>query len=61
MIPLIGYMVGAYILTKMFSLVLKKNSEESIITVVFAIITMVIVGIVMYLLFTTEIELSRFL
>lgn len=43
MIQIIGLMVGAYIVTRMVSLLLrKKDGEESIVTRVFAVITVIV-------------------
>jgi len=61
MIPAIGYMVGAYIITRMFSLLLKnKEGKESVITIAFAIITILIAGFCMYVLFTGELNMADF-
>ena len=40
MIPDIGFMIGCYIITKMFSLI--NREEEAVITKIFSIITMLI-------------------
>jgi hypothetical protein len=42
MIPDIGVMIGAYIFTKMFSLLTRKESKESVATKIFAVITILI-------------------
>lgn len=43
MIQIIGLMVGTYIVTRMISLLLgKKDGDESIVTRVFAVITVIV-------------------
>lgn len=59
MIPLIGLMVGAYIITKMLSLVIDKPKETNIVTVVFAIATILISLYVIYSLLTSGSELAQ--
>jgi len=59
MIPAIGYMVAFYIITKMFSLILKKDAaKESAITIVFAGITILVAIYGIYVLITSEFSLS---
>ena len=60
MIQAIGFMVGFYVITRMFSLLLKnKDGKESIITLVFAGITILVAFYGLYELFTAGVELSN--
>jgi biotin transporter BioY len=57
MIPAIGYMVAFYIITRMLSLLLgKKDGKESIVTILFAAITILVALLGIYVLFTGEIS-----
>jgi hypothetical protein len=60
MIPTIGIMVGLYIITRMLSLLLKnKEGKESIVTGVFAGITILFTLYSIYSLFTSGVDLSQ--
>jgi len=60
MIPTIGIMVGLYIITRMLSLLLKnKDGKESIVTGVFAGITILVTLYSIYSLYTSGIDLSQ--
>lgn len=62
MIPAIGYMIGFYIITRMLSLILRKNDvKESAVTIVFAAITIVVAIFGLYILFTAEFDSLDFL
>ena len=57
MIPAIGYMVGFYIITRMFSLLTRKpDGKESVITYILAGITILVAIFGLYVLFTSELN-----
>jgi hypothetical protein len=57
MIPAIGYMVAFYIITRMLSLLLgKKDGKESVVVLIFAVITVLVALFGIYVLFTGEIS-----
>lgn len=57
MIPAIGYMVAFYIITRMLSLLLgKKDGKESVVVLIFAVITVLVALLGIYVLFTGEIS-----
>jgi len=64
MIPAIGYMVAFYIITRMLSLLLgKKDGKESVVVIIFAVITVLVTLLGIYVLFTGELsslDLSSF-
>jgi len=60
MIPIIGTMIGLYIITRMFSMILKrKGGEESIVTFLFAIITILFAVYAIYSLFSASAEIPK--
>lgn len=58
MIPAIGFMVGAYIITRMVSLIADKK-ETGIVTTIFAGITILVTIYCIYLLLTSGTDLSN--
>jgi hypothetical protein len=61
MIPDIGLMIGAYIITRMFSFLTRKGQmEESLVVKIFAIITMLLTFVVVIDLFTRGTSKSGF-
>ena len=57
MIPAIGYMVAFYIITRMLSLLLgQKDGKESVVVLIFAVITVLVALLGIYVLFTGEIS-----
>lgn len=61
MIPAIGYMIGFYIITRMLVLLGRKEKRvESMISRVFAVVTMIVTVLMMYILFTAESSMPSF-
>lgn len=58
MIPAIGYMVAFYIITRMLMILIPKKADgsESVITVVFAAITIIVALLGIYVLFSGELD-----
>ncbi len=57
MIPIIGLMIGAYIITRMISFLSREGGrKESTIVIVCAIITIVVVVLSLGALFTTSVS-----
>jgi hypothetical protein len=62
MIPLIGLMVGLYIITRCLSLILKTGEKkESSLVQIFSAVTIVVSLYVIYSMFTSGAELSQLL
>ena len=62
MIPAIGYMVAFYIITRTLAMLIpkKEGGSESIVTVVFAAITILVALFGIYVLFTGEVSALEF-
>jgi len=62
MIPAIGYMVAFYIITRMLSVLIPKkaNGSESVITIIFAGITILVALFGIYVLFSGELSTFDF-
>lgn len=58
MIPAIGFMVGAYIITRMFNLLIDKRKETNIITALCAIITILVTLYAIFVLVTNSAVIS---
>lgn len=58
MIPAIGFMVGAYIITRMFNLLIDKRKETNIITALCAIITILVTLYAIFVLATNSAVIS---
>ncbi len=52
MIPLIGIMIGAYIITRMLQLIFKKEKDTHVVVGIFAILTIILTLIVIVSLMT---------
>jgi hypothetical protein len=58
MIPVIGYMVGAYIITRMAHLLIDKSKETNIITAFLAVITILVTLYALFTLATNSSEIA---
>lgn len=58
MIPLIGIMIGAYIITRMLHLIIDQSKTTNAVTMIFAVITILITIYVIYSLLTSGSETS---
>ncbi len=61
MIPIIGLMIGAYIITRMTSFASRKGErKESVLVIIFAIITIIVVVLSLVALFATSVSTSTY-
>ena len=61
MIPVIGLMVGLYIITRMADLVIDKHNETSVVTAALAIFTIIAAGYAIYYCLSKGGEVVRLL
>jgi uncharacterized membrane protein AbrB (regulator of aidB expression) len=59
MIPLIGIMIGAYIITRMLHMIIDKAKTTNVVVMVAAVITVLLSIYVIYSLITSGSELDR--
>ena len=58
MIPAIGFMIAAYIITRMLNLLIDKGKQTNIITAFFAVITILVSLYAAYVLVTSGTEIA---
>ena len=59
MLPAIGFMVGLYVMTRMFELIIPKTEgKENVVVLIFAALTIIVAVYGIYVLFTQGVNLS---
>ena len=63
MIPAIGYMIAFYIITRMLSLIIKKEGEksENVVVIIFAAVTILVAILGIIILLSGELNLPNYL